>query len=69
MSAQVVKFHRGHSFVTPPKVRITYCDFCGLIPLNNGISRLCARLGCEYREHPQFQAWVRGGRKPLAESV
>jgi hypothetical protein len=35
------------------------CAHCGLLFLNNEISRLCVKLGCEFDEKPAYLAWKR----------
>ena len=58
---------QGHRWYSHSSVRwLRYCLRCGLVPLRNEISELCARLGCSYTEHSTFQAWRRsnGGRHP-----
>lgn len=37
------------------------CRHCGLVYLGNDISRLCVKLGCDYRKHPSYWKW-RGRR-------
>jgi hypothetical protein len=56
----------GHSWYSPAKIGwLTYCLRCGNVLLNNGISRLIQRAGCDYARTTQYQAWIRSGRKPL----
>lgn len=40
-----------------------YCRYCGLLFLNNGITRWCIRMGCNSSYHPQFKKMLaRRGR-------
>ena len=33
----------------------TYCQSCGLVRLNNEFTNWCIRMGCNNREHPQYE--------------
>ncbi len=35
------------------------CRSCGLVALNNELSRCAVKLGCNYADHPTWQATVR----------
>ncbi len=45
----------GHSFGLLKSVGKQYCHKCGLIALNNEISRWAVGKGCNYHEHT---AWI-----------
>lgn len=32
-----------------------YCKYCGLVYLNNFITRWCIKMGCNANYHPSFQ--------------
>ena len=49
----------GHS---PQQLKGTpwlYCRYCGLVYLNNFISRWCVKMGCNSRIHPQFERMLK----------
>lgn len=46
---------KGHSFVPLKGVGKQYCRCCGLVALNNPISIWCIEMGCNYKDHPQYQ--------------
>ena len=37
-----------------------YCVKCGLLYLNNDISRKCVRWGCKSYLHPEYIRWRKG---------
>lgn len=54
--------NRGHSYTHVAKVSWpSFCKYCGLIPLKNAISKLCAKLGCDYALDPRVKQWRRTG--------
>lgn len=36
-----------------------YCTDCGLVNLNNNLSRWCVDKGCNFRDHPQLEKVVK----------
>lgn len=55
-----VRTNRGHSWTHCRKVSWPqFCKYCGLIPLKNEISQLCARLGCDYEHDARVKQWRR----------
>lgn len=41
------------------KTGFRHCQDCGLIILRNSITEFCVKLGCEFREHPKYKAWLK----------
>ncbi len=52
-----------HKFPVKKGKWIPSCDHCGHVPLNNAISNLINKIGCGYKKHPQYKAWVDKGCK------
>lgn len=52
-----------HNLKKPKHMNIGYCKHCGLVPLSNRISKLCWKLGCDYRSHQQYKRWIKNGKK------
>ena len=44
-----------HSFGPLASVGKLYCYKCGLVSLNNKISRWAVKYGCNYKDHPQYK--------------
>ncbi len=59
---QEFKLEGPHKYVKVYRGLLT-CDYCGHIFLRNNISMLVDRLGCGYREHPKFKAWLKSINK------
>ena len=51
----------GHS---PQKLKglpWLYCKFCGLMYLNNSITKWCIKMGCSHEYHYDYKKMLRGG--------
>lgn len=33
-----------------------YCSYCGLVYLKNDFTAWCVKMGCNYKDHPQYKA-------------
>ncbi len=49
----------GHSFTPLKGVGKQYCTNCGLLSLNNGISRWCVDKGCNYDVHSSYKSKIK----------
>lgn len=54
----------AHSFVSLKQVGRQYCRKCGLIAVNNELSQWAVRMGCNYSDHPSYQATIHRFTKP-----
>ena len=43
--------HNSHKLPNLPWI---YCKHCGLVFLNNAISKWCIRMGCNVEYHPDY---------------
>jgi hypothetical protein len=48
---------RGHSFIRPKRIPwLSYCRYCGHVPLKNEISVLVTRIGCAFERDQRYLA-------------
>jgi hypothetical protein len=49
--------YEAHHSVPIKGIPWVYCVKCGLLYLNNDITRKCIRLGCLAELHPEYKKW------------
>ena len=51
---------------SPIKIKVIpwlFCKYCGLIFLNNELTKWCIKMGCNHEDHMQYTTKVnKGGR-------
>lgn len=50
---------KGHSFTPLKGTGKSYCKSCGLVALNNPLTDWCIQMGCNYRDHTQYNNKVK----------
>jgi len=56
----------AHSPIKTKAIPWMFCKYCGLLYLNNKITRWCVKVGCNHTEHPQYTTTVNkliGGKR------
>lgn len=46
----------GHRLVPLNGVGKNYCFVCGLVAINNDVTRWCIEKGCYHEDHPQYKS-------------
>ena len=48
----------AHSTIKIKNIPWSYCKYCGLVFLNNSITKWCIKMGCNNRYHPQYKKMI-----------
>ncbi len=48
----------AHSFIKLKNAPWLYCKYCGLLRLNNSLTRWCVRMGCNNEYHNNYKQMV-----------
>ena len=54
--------YEPHSPIKVKSIPWLYCRYCGLVYLNNKITRWCIKMGCNSDYHPNFKKRLYGGK-------
>jgi hypothetical protein len=52
-------FKKHGPWIQMKRVGKSYCLGCGLVRLNNPLTRWCMEKGCNHDDHPQYQQKVK----------
>lgn len=54
----------GHQWTPLKHVGKQYCKNCGCVALNNPFTEWCIRMGCNNKDHPQYESMRHKLTKP-----
>lgn len=49
----------AHSFIKLKNAPWLYCKYCGLLKLNNQLTRWCISMGCNSSDHNNYKRMVK----------
>jgi len=55
MDKKIKYTFEAHSPIKVKNVPWSYCKYCGLLYLNNAITKWCIKMGCNNSYHPKYK--------------